>query len=347
MEQYHKALVAEIRKFCAGRISAQPISTIFFGGGTPSTYPDELLLDMFGTLRELFVFEPNIEITLEVNPGTVRLPDQLHMWRSLGINRLSIGVQSLKDQVLKKLNRHQTAQQVFSLIEHASELFENVSVDLILGLPEITPAEWKELITQVVAWPIKHISLYFLTVHEDTPLYFKVKKKEVVITDDAEMVDLYHWSRERLAHHGFVQYEMSNFARSGFACRHNQVYWQRLAYKGFGLGACSFDGECRFENDKRLLVYLEKAIAGQSVISYNEQLNRQQIILEHLMLGLRRAVGIDWAEFLPLLNQSERVKFQERVAVLKQEELLREVDGKLMLTPQGLVLENEIVVRLL
>lgn len=347
MKQYHDALVAEIEKFGTDVGLRLPIETIFFGGGTPSTYPDDLLLDMFGILKKVFILDNLKEVTLEVNPGTVRIPEQLAFWRDLGITRLSIGVQSLKDNVLKALNRHQSAQEVFALIEHASLYIDNISVDLILGLPEITDADWKELLALVVQWPIKHISLYFLTVHEDTPLYFKVQKKQVKLSGDVALVDLYHWSREFLAAHGFVQYEMSNFARQGYECKHNKVYWDRAPYKGFGLGACSFDGVGRFENDKKLLVYLEKASGGHDITAHSELLNRKQIILEHLMLGLRRAVGINLTELTALFTQEESDKFLEQVVILKQEKLLHEVDGSLMLTPIGLVVENEIVVRLL
>jgi oxygen-independent coproporphyrinogen III oxidase len=346
MASYHQALVQEIEQFALGYQEKTPIKTIFFGGGTPSTYPDDLLLDMFDTLKRIFTFEDDIEITLEVNPGTVRLPDQLLLWKRLGINRLSIGVQSLKDDVLKELNRHQQAQDVFTLINAATDLFENISIDLILGLPGVSAVEWKELLERVVQWPIQHLSLYFLTVHEDTPLYFKVKRKQVTVAPDNEMVDLYHWSCELLARSGFIQYEMSNFARAGFACEHNQAYWDRVPFKGFGLGACSFDGEKRFENDKRLLTYLEQAGQGH-VVSCQEQLTDKQVVLERLMLGLRRRQGIRWEQILPLLSAQESEKFCQQVALLKQEQLIQEREGHLILTPHGLVVENEIVVRLL
>jgi len=346
MQQYHEALTAEIRTFGVQINKKFPITTIFFGGGTPSTYPDELLLDMFVTLKEVFILDTSCEITLEVNPGTVRIPEQLMWWQSLGINRLSIGVQSLNEKVLKQLNRHQSSQDVFALIEQASRFIENISVDLILGLPGVTNNEWKELLAQVVKWPIRHISLYFLMVHEDTPLYFKVHKKQVILTEDTELVELYYWSQKFLASHGFMQYEMSNFARPGYECRHNQVYWDRKSYKGFGVGACSFDGVCRFENEKRLPIYLEEAVQQKDLTRYHEQLTDKQIILEKLMLGLRRSIGVSLTSIVSLLTEKEREKFLEQIKILKHEQLVCEKDGILTLTPQGLVVENEIVVKL-
>jgi oxygen-independent coproporphyrinogen-3 oxidase len=160
MERYHHALLKEIEQFSGNYTGSRLIETIFLGGGTPSTYPPPLLLDTFGTLIRMFTIVPHAEITIEVNPGTVN-EEKLQTWKKAGINRLSIGVQSLNDGVLKNLNRHQTASSVLQLLEIASPLFENISVDLILGLPDVSPDEWKQLIQTIVTWPIKHVSVYF------------------------------------------------------------------------------------------------------------------------------------------------------------------------------------------
>ncbi len=347
MGQYHQALSDEIKIFSRSWRQTAPISTLFFGGGTPSTYPDELLSELFVTLRQSFIFEEKSEITIEVNPGTVRLPDQLILWKSLGINRLSIGVQSLKDDVLKSLNRNQRAADVLTLIEVAKDLFDNISIDLILGLPGVSSDEWKTLLDTVVTFPLKHISIYFLTVHEDTPLYFKVKKEQIILPPDEDMVELYHWSCAFLIAHGFEQYEMSNFARPGFSCKHNQAYWEHVPYKGFGLGACSFDGQARFENDKRLLPYIEHASLG-SITTYSELLTERQLFTERLMLGLRCAKGLSLKSVGNLLDNNEDFeKFCAKISILKQESLLYETNGHLMLTARGLVVENQIIIRLL
>lgn len=176
MHDYHHALMREIGEVTTLFKERQQLDTIFLGGGTPSTYPDALLLDTFDTLRKSFIFDEASEVTIEVNPGTVR-KEQYVLWKSLGINRLSIGVQSMKDQVLKNLNRHQKAADVLAVLDEARHYFQALSVDLILGLPGVSSQEWKELIKCVVSWPIVHISVYFLTVHEETPLYFKVQKR--------------------------------------------------------------------------------------------------------------------------------------------------------------------------
>jgi len=284
-------------------------------------------------------------VSIEVNPGTVR-SEQLELWKTVGINRLSIGVQSLKDSVLHSLNRHQKARDVTWVIEQAHTLFPAISVDLILGLPGVTQEEWKTIIHTVCSWPLKHISVYFLTVHEETPLYFKVKTKKVTLPTDDIMVDLYYWTRDTLASYGFEQYEMSNFARPGYHSRHNSVYWNRKPYKGFGIGACSFDGHARSQNEKNLMKYLEGVEQGSSITAYVEYLNKEQEHLEKLMLSLRRTKGASWELLLEDLSLHEQARFKKTMAWLLDHKFVVEHDGRLQLTPIGLVVENEIITQL-
>ena len=345
MERYHKALIAEIEQFAASYTGTREIDTIFFGGGTPSTYPDDLLVEMFATLKKFFSFSQNIEVSIEVNPGTVR-SEQLTLWKQLGINRLSIGVQSLKDGVLQDLNRLQSAAQVESLLAQAPEHCSNISIDLILGLPGVSEDEWKELIHKAVTWPIKHLSVYFLTVHEDTPLYFKVTTNRITLPTDDTMVRLYEWTVHTLAQYGFERYELSNFARPGYESRHNSVYWQRKPYKAFGLGACSFDGEQRFQNEKNLMKYMEGIESRQDIISFSETLTPDQIHLERLMLGLRRRVGVSWSDLSEHVPVKKHEQCKHIIARLKEQQLLQEDNGRFFLTTAGMVVENEIIAQL-
>jgi oxygen-independent coproporphyrinogen-3 oxidase len=315
------------------------------GGGTPSTYPDHLLLDMFGTLGDVFIFDSASEITIEVNPGTVRI-EQLALWKSMGINRLSIGVQSLKDQVLKKLNRHQLAQDVYDVLDNASKHFDNLSVDFILGLPEVSSDEWKDLLQKAVTWPINHISIYFLTVHEETPLYFGVQKKKITLPCDDDVVDLYYWSVDHLRQHGFEQYEISNFAKPGFQSRHNTMYWERKPYKAFGLGACEFDGKSRFQNQKSLMTYIQGIERGENITVFSEQLTDHQIYLERVMLGLRRTKGVPFQELVQELSEDQKELVKQKIVWLEDNEFIVEKNDRLALTPKGLAVENDIVIKL-
>lgn len=345
MGRYHDALIKEIVRFADRFPTKMPIDTIFMGGGTPSTYPDKLLLDTFGILRSRFDLSHTTEITIEVNPGTVR-PEQLAQWKEAGINRLSIGVQSLKDPVLKKLNRLQSAADVSQVMTMAKDVFDNLSVDMILGLPDVSPKEWQDNLLQIVSWPIKHMSVYFLMVHEDTPLYFGVKKKSITLPCDDEVVDLYYWTIDFLAQHGFEQYEISNFARPGYQSKHNTIYWERKPYKGFGLGACEFDGTHRFQNQKNLMKYLEGIERGEDITIFSEQLSSDQVYLEKVMLGLRRSTGVAYEDLVEHLSQEQRAIITARIADLQETKFITQRDGRLILTPKGLAVENDIVIKL-
>lgn len=345
MQDYHKALIREIELFIPFAAPDRRLNTIYFGGGTPSTYPAHLLLDTFAMLRKHFEFDATTEVTIEVNPGTVT-PELLHVWHQVGINRLSIGVQSLKDIVLKSLNRHQTKQDVENLLRQASVNFKNLSVDFILGLPGISDDEWKEMIQEAMSWPIKHISVYFLTVHEDTPLYFKVKTNRVTLPPDDGTVDLYDWTVQTLQAHGFARYELSNFAKEGFESRHNSAYWDRKTYKGFGLGACSFNGMTRFQNVKNLGKYLELLGKDESVIEMSEELTPSQIALEKIMLGLRQRKGLVVADYMKDATPAQQLHFSQGAIQLKAAGLIEDNHELVRLTPKGYALENEVALRL-
>src|SRR5437868_9066098 len=285
MERYHKELIKEIKDFGMQSLlfnaQKRALNTIYFGGGTPSTYPDHLLLDTFGILGEFFIFDKNTEVTIEVNPGTVRT-EQLPLWKNAGINRMSIGVQSLNDNALQKLNRLQKASDVYALLDKAPHYFDNISVDVILGLPGISITEWKSILANIVTWNIAHISMYVLEVHDSTPLFFNVASKKVTLACDDEIADLYDWSREFLDKHGFKQYEISSFARVGYMSRHNSMYWDRKPYRGFGLGACSFDGKCRFQNEKNLMKYMESMEQDTYVPAFMEVITKEQVYAEKI-----------------------------------------------------------------
>ncbi len=345
MERYHKALVGEIKHFVEQCDQKIELETIYMGGGTPSTYPDHLLLDMYSTLRDTCAILPTCEVTIEVNPGTVR-NEQLAVWKRAGINRLSIGVQSLKDSVLKDLNRHQSAQDVFAVVTQASKEFDNISVDLILGLPGVSEQEWKDMVQTMVQLPIQHMSVYFLTVHEDTPLYFKVKKQMVTLPCDDALVDLYSWTVDFLALYGFARYEVSSFARDGHTSAHNSVYWMRKPYKAFGIGACSFDGQSRFQNEKNIIKYMTSREQGHDVNVFSELLTDKQAYLERVMLGIRQACGVALEDIMEGLSEDEQQRFKEQVGWLQQNGYVTQSHDRLVLTPAGLAVEHTIALQL-
>lgn len=346
MLDYHKALNLELDYFFSQQLKKIKIDTIYLGGGTPSTYPTDLLLDTFDKLRECSIFSPEVEITLEVNPGTVT-QEKIIAWKNLGVTRLSLGVQSLNNQVLNDLNRLQSKEDVYNFLSMASPYFENISIDLIIGLPGVSEQEWKQLVETVVLWPIKHISTYFLTVHENTPLFFRVKKKNIKLPNEDKVVDLYLWTIDYLAKHGFEHYETSSFAKAGYESRHNQVYWSYKPYKAFGMGACSFDGYKRSQNEKNLMEYLSKTKINADLSISTELLTAEQMKLEKIMLGLRcLKQGVQVSDILTGLDDKRQREIVDYIAAVCDKGFLKKAHDRIFLTPAGVILENEIVVNL-
>lgn len=341
MGRYHAALKNELIRFSEAQVNPVPLKTIYIGGGTPSTWPDALLLDTFDTLKHAFDMQSISEITIEANPGTVRL-EQIEVWQKAGITRISVGVQSLNDTVLQNLNRRQSAAQVRQLIQQLAGNFSSVSIDIIIGLPGVSDQEWRELIHELISWPIQHVSMYFLSVHEGTPLYFRVARNQIVLPPDDGTVDLYYWSVATLASGGFEQYETSSFARPGWASQHNQVYWDRKPFKGVGIGAWSFDGEARIQNEKNIQMYMQAQEEGRDVICSAELVTEEAARLETLMLGLRRNKGVLISDIIEGLSEERQQLFFSRVAALEEKKLLEKEGQKIRLTPMSLALENEV-----
>lgn len=350
MYSYHLQLMSEISTFFNNDNCKHNIRSIFLGGGTPSTYPIKMILDMYDKLNSVISFENEYEFTIEVNPGTVN-KEKLDVWRSIGINRLSIGVQSLNDQVLKNLNRHQKKDDVINLIKEASNLFDNISIDLIIGLPNISEIEWKNFIKEVINWPISHISIYFLTIHEDTPLYFSIKQNKVNLPQDDFVVDLYYWTIDQLENVGIFQYEISNFSKIGKESIHNKAYWSRVPYKGFGLGAWSFDGIKRYQNTKNLLDYINKVKNNENLIALEDIPNRNEILFEIIMLGLRQFSGLNISKLLERLSDNEKLLFLDSVNNLIKEKLIykssnNESQEIIKISIKGITVVNEVILKL-
>lgn len=350
-QSHHEALCNEIRQFVQQRphIAQAPIETIFIGGGTPSLYPLHLLEELFALLRELFDLSACHEISLEVNPGG-QTEAHFKTWKKVGITRLSVGVQVLDTEVLKKLNRHQSNEEVAQFFSIAPDYFDNLSADMIIGLPGVDQARWEESMRAVLTWPLTHFSLYFLTVHEQTPLYYGVRDKSITLPKDEEILAQYAWTIEILEKAGFAQYEISNFARPGRESRHNQGYWNLVPYQGFGLGAASYDGKFRFSNLKNLGKYREayssrSANSGQTY-PFLEQLSPAQKVLETLMLGLRQRRGIPLTTFTEMTSSKRHEHFKRVYSNMRDEGLVEEHEGHLRLTRAGILLENAVIVRL-
>ncbi len=339
-EEYNSTLCSQVKSLK----NNSKIKTIFIGGGTPSLWPVDLLRKFFKELKSSFDLTEIKEFTIEANPADIT-QEKLICWKELGINRLSIGIQVLDDNVLLQVGRKQTVEQAINAINLSKKYFENISVDLILGLPGVDDSTWQNTLNKVVAWPVKHISVYLLTLYKKTRLFDLVKKNMISLQKNAKIASLYNSTVDFLEENGFMQYEISNFSRPGAESMHNMAYWERKPYLGLGLGASSFDGNIRYINEKNIKKYLMQ-VESPLKFAEHEVLTEQQIFLEYLMLTLRMKKGGDLRRMLYFLSNEKKERFFSNLENLKELGLIFQDGGRIYLTKKGFLLENEIILKL-
>jgi oxygen-independent coproporphyrinogen-3 oxidase len=325
-----------------------PYETIFFGGGTPSLLSPSSIEQVLTLLADSFRIENGAEITLETNPGTVDL-SKLRAFRSAGVNRLSVGVQSFHDDELRFLSRIHSAREAKECLRDACKAgFDNVSLDLIFALPQQTKERWVSNLRQAVELGPKHLSCYSLIVEPSTPLWRMVESRQVSLLDVEEDARLYEHTMEYLAACGYEQYEVSNFARPGYASRHNTNYWNHTNYLGFGPSAHSFWSSSAFGSDARrwwnianVAGYSERLERGSMPVAGEEQLTIEQLVREEILLGLR-SDGIDVAGFRKRYDRDLLVSRRSQIDSLIDSEMATLERGKLRLTVKGYLVCDEI-----
>jgi len=322
--------------------------TIYVGGGTPSLLSPSIIGELLSLLAGSFTIERDAEITLETNPGTVDLT-KLRAFRSAGVNRLSVGVQSFHDDELRFLSRIHTSREATECLRDAFRAgFENVSLDLIFALPSQTKERWESNLRQAVELDPKHLSCYSLIVEPNTPLSRMVESHQVSLLDVEEDADLYEQTMEYLAACGFEQYEVSNFAKPGYESRHNSNYWNHTNYLGFGPSAHSFwstgglvaDAR-RWWNISNIIGYAERLERGRIPTAGEEHLTIEQLIREEILLGLRSG-GIDVAGFRRRYDSDLLSLRRPEIEALIGRDLATLRDGKLRLTAKGYLVCDEI-----
>jgi oxygen-independent coproporphyrinogen-3 oxidase len=332
-DPYTNALLAEIDARAGGAM----VDTIFFGGGTPSRTSRENLLRIVAKIRERFDIHDDAEFSLEANPEDVN-PDAVAFWRSLGVNRLSIGVQSFHDAELRPLGRVHGRGQALEAIAIAASSGIRTTLDLILGLPQQTEESFGETLDLAVSTGAGHLSLYMLDLEEGTALARQVGDERVTLPDDDLVAALYIAAVERLGSAGFAQYEVSNFAKPGEECRHNLRYWRREEYLAFGIGAHSFTGDRRYANTRDIRRYIDGALEPE----FAEILGEGEVRRESIFLGLRQAAGINYEELVRLCGE-EGIEWIDQGL---SDGWLRRVGDRVAFTPSGFVLSNDYISRL-
>lgn len=320
----------------------QRFATIFFGGGTPSLLSPQEIAEILDAAFSSFNFEKQFEATLEANPGTIA-GEQLAKYRSVGINRLSLGIQSLHADELKMLDRLHSPQQAIDAVltaRHAG--FENINMDFIFALPQQTLGRWQQTLEQAFELAPKHISAYNLTIESGTPLDIAIRKGQIQPLSEEEERAFYHFTIDFLEHHGYAQYEVSNFAQPGFEARHNIKYWDGSAYLGLGASAHSYDGRRRFWNVANLRQYLEALAEDRLPEAGSEQLSKQQKMFETAFLGLRQRHGVELADFTKKFRQSFDATFNGVAREMERGGFLIRRGNSLQLTREGLYVCDEI-----
>lgn len=324
----------------------QRFATIFFGGGTPSLLSPQQIGEILDGAFSSFSFEKHPEITLEANPGTLTA-EQLARYSSVGINRMSFGIQSLHADELKMLDRIHSPQQAMEAVMMARHAgFENINMDFIFALPQQTIARWQESLEQALELRPTHISAYNLTIENGTPLDFKIRKGEMQPLNEEEERAFYQFTLDFLEHHGYRQYEVSNFAKPGFEAQHNIKYWDGSFYLGLGASAHSFDGKRRFWNVANLRKYLETIAQNRLPEAGAEQLTKEQKMFEAAFLGLRQRRGVDLEFFAKQFRQSFDETFNGVAQEMEKGGWLIRKENYLQLTREGLYLCDEIAARL-
>lgn len=341
---YISALIQEIRLRHQSEVEVQ---TIYFGGGTPSLFPAASLKTVFGALSECYKIADSAEVTLEANPGTVSL-DYLKELRGLGINRLSLGVQSLDDAELQLLERIHTANEARVSIVTAREAgFDNISLDFIYGIPGRRIGTWRKMLREVVTFGIRHLSLYGLTLEEDTPLYEHVSHGEVPPLNPDAAADEYEMAEKMLASAGYRHYEISNWSLPGYESRHNTAYWERKPYLGLGVAAHSFWANERIANTSDLNEYLSCLANGKLPSQTIEFIDEKAALSEAIFLGLRLDKGVSADDIRRQFGIDLDSRFGSEIAECVSLGLLEREGGIIRLTPRGRLLGNEVFMRFL
>lgn len=338
MEAYVEALIIEM-KLVVQQYAVQA-ETIFIGGGTPSCLPEILLKQLLQAINHYFVTPMIQEYTVEANPGTLT-EQKLSLMRQFGVNRLSLGVQSDREEQLQMLGRVHSFVQAKEAVQLAKAVgFTNINLDFMYGLPGQTLAHWEQTLQQALALQPQHLSLYQLKIEDGTLFAQWLQQGKISEFNDEAALQMYRKSQHILAKHGFTQYEISNFALPGYSSVHNQVYWNTEEYVGLGLGACSWVRPLRWNNFYEMQQYMTALQTGELPQQEAERLTEQEQMEETVFMALRMNQGLSKQLFQSRFGQSVESVFSVALQHCMEEGWLIEQDGWLRLTEEGRVLGN-------
>jgi len=317
------------------------ITSIYLGGGTPTRYPTDLLTGLLSLCRKQFHIGSDAEISMEAHPATINQANLLPL-RKAGVNRLSIGVQSFSDKHLRALGRNHTVQDALESFRAARQVgFDNIGIDLMYGLPEQTTIEWEETLQTAISLSPEHIALYALSIEEGTLFHKKQEAGHLSLPSEQEAIAFYETARTKLKQAGYAQYEVSNFARPGYASRHNLLYWDRGEILAIGLAAHSYLNREHRENTDSLPAYLEQLASDHLPLARRKAIDSREEKIDKIIFGLRKLEGI------PLQFVEHDSALRKTTEGLIEDCLVQIKDSRLRLTDKGLHLADEVAVAFL
>lgn len=335
--EFIEALIQEI-KHRAAFFKDNSVQTIYFGGGTPSLLESTEIDKILNTIYQYYDTKNLIEVTIEANPDDL-IESKIIDLKQAGFNRLSIGIQSFIEEDLKRMNRSHSVEQAHKALNLVKKYFDNYSIDLIFGLPEMTLEKWKYNLNQVLFYNVPHISTYNLTIEEKTALERLIKNKKVAVTSESINADLYSYTLEFLELHGYINYEISNFGKKDFFALHNTSYWLDIAYLGFGPSAHSYINNTRQWNISNLNSYI-KNIKNNEIWYENELLTTNNRYNEYVLTKLRTIFGINSEEITIKFGDSYAVHLKKHIQKYIQQGLIINKNSTYKLTNQGKLLAD-------
>jgi oxygen-independent coproporphyrinogen-3 oxidase len=341
--KYIEAVISEINSYKDKFYDNYIVDTLFFGGGTPTIIKPENLGKIVDSLRGVIEIDKCSEISMEANPNTLT-SEKLRKYKNIGINRLSIGIQSLNDEILKKIGRIHNSTEALEAIDRAKNTgFENINSDIMFNIPGQTVYDIEDAVTKIIEKGVKHISFYSLKLEKGTPMYSLEKNKKIIMPDEDIEREMYYAGRNVMGKNNLFQYEISNFAVNGFECRHNLKYWNQDEYIGLGPSAHSFMDNIRYSNPSDLKYYCDNINSSKFERIIHEKLEKNDLMFEYIMLRLRLTEGLNINEFNYKFSQEFKEMYKTKINFLMKNNLLEINNDFIRLTNKGMDISNYVI----
>ncbi len=341
--KYIESILNEINSYKSILVENYRVDTVFFGGGTPTIIKTDNVERIIDGINNLFSISENSEITIEANPNTLT-DDNLKSYKKMGINRLSIGIQSLNDEILKKIGRIHNSEEALESIDRAKENgIENINADVMFNIPGQNVNNIEYTLSKIIERNVNHISFYSLKLEKGTPLYLMEKNNKISMPEEDDERNMYYAGRNIMENNNFMQYEISNFALRGYECRHNLKYWNQEEYIGFGPSAHSFLNNIRYSNPSDLVLYCDNMWTNKTERIIQEELNKEELMFEYIMLRLRLTEGIFFSEFNNKFCSDFIEVYKKQIDYLNDNKLIALSENNMKLTKKGMDISNFVI----